>query len=100
MNLQMSNPRLLLHPGQSVVLDDAKGVTICPHEAKVWVTLEGDSSDFVVQPGEDFVLNLNGRTLVQAINDSTWIDLIDYEFRTEVAAHWGGQTVGLLKQWL
>ena len=38
MNLQMSNPRLLLHPGQSVVLDDAKGVTICPHEAKVWVT--------------------------------------------------------------
>ncbi len=100
MNLQMSNPRLLLHPGQSVVLDDAKGVTICPHEAKVWVTLEGDSSDFVVRPGEDFVLNLNGRTLVQAIDDSTWIDLIDYEVRHETAGAWGGQSMGRLMQWL
>ncbi len=100
MNLRMSNPRLLLHPGQSVILDDARGVTISPYEAKVWVTLEGDSSDFVVLPGEDFVLNMNGRTLVQAIDESTWIDLIDYEVRREPAGAWAGQSLGIIRQWL
>jgi len=40
----------------------------------VWVTEEGDCSDFVVNPGEEFVVSRKGRTVVQAI-DTTWVDL-------------------------
>ncbi len=74
MNLRLEAPVLALQRGEVITLDDARGVRICPRGAKVWVTEEGDSSDFVVNPGEDFVVTRAGRTVVQAI-DTTWVDL-------------------------
>jgi Protein of unknown function (DUF2917) len=74
MRLKVSSSKVVLNPGQVLTIDDARGVHIRPKAAKVWVTEEGDCSDFVVAPGEDFVVSHAGRTLVQAI-DSTWVDL-------------------------
>ena len=74
MQLNLSSSRVALESGQVLTLDDAEGVHIRPRAAKVWVTEEGDCSDFVVSPGEDFVVQRTGRTVVQAI-DSTWVDL-------------------------
>ena len=76
MHLKTSSSRVELEPGEVLTLDDAAGVHIRPSKAKVWVTEEGDCSDFVVNPGEDFVVNHAGRTVIQAI-DSTWVDLQD-----------------------
>jgi hypothetical protein len=74
MQLNVTSSRVALEPGQVLTLDDAEGVHIRPRGAKVWITEEGDSSDFVVNPGEEFVVAHDGRTLIQAI-DTTWVDL-------------------------
>lgn len=74
MHLKLSSSKVILEPGQVLTLDDAEGVHIRPRGAKVWVTEEGDCSDFVVNPGEDFVVSHDGRTVVQAI-DTTWVEL-------------------------
>jgi len=74
MRLKVTSSKVVLEPGQVLSIDDAKGVRICPRGAKVWITEEGDCSDFVVNPGEDFIVSGKGRTVVQAI-DTTWVDL-------------------------
>ena len=74
MRLKVTSSKVVLEPGQVLSIDDAKGVRICPRGAKVWVTEEGDCSDFVVNPGEDFIVSGKGRTVVQAI-DTTWVEL-------------------------
>lgn len=74
MHLNITTSKIVLEPGQVLTLDDARGVRIRPRGAKVWVTEEGDCTDFVVNPGEDFVVSHGGRTVVQAI-DTTWVDL-------------------------
>jgi len=74
MQLKLTSSKVILEPGQVLTLDDAEGVRICPRGAKVWITEEGDCSDFVVNPGENFVVSHDGRTVVQAI-DTTWVEL-------------------------
>jgi len=74
MQLRTTSSRVSLEPGQILTLDNATGVRIRPDKAKVWVTEEGDCTDFVVSPGEDFVVHHGGRTVVQAI-DPTWVEL-------------------------
>jgi hypothetical protein len=74
MRLKVTSSKVVLNPGQVLTIDDAKGVHIRPVGARVWVTEEGDCSDFVVNPGEEFVVSCKGRTVVQAI-DTTWVDL-------------------------
>lgn len=74
MHLNVTTSRISLRPGEVVALDDAEGVHIRTTAARLWVTEEGDQSDFVVAPGEDFVVSHPGRTLVQAL-DATWVDL-------------------------
>lgn len=74
MRMRTTSSRVSLQPGQILTLDDAEGVHVRPQKAKVWITEEGDFTDFVVNPGEDFVVDHPGRTIIQAI-DPTWVDL-------------------------
>lgn len=67
MNLKLDSPVLSLEAGQLLSLDDACGTRIQPHEGTVWITEEGEPRDFVVGPGEAFVVTRAGRTLVQAV---------------------------------
>ena len=68
MQLNVTSSRVVLEPGQVLTLDDAKGVHIRPRGARVWITEEGDCTDFVVNPGEDFIVSHRGRTVLQAID--------------------------------
>ena len=74
MHLKVTTSRVSLQPGQVIAIDDARGVHVRPQGAKVWITEEGEGSDFVVNPGEEFVVAHAGRTIVQAI-DTTWVDV-------------------------
>lgn len=67
MNLRLEEPVLALAAGQLLGLDDARGTTIRPRGGNVWITLEGEPLDFVVGPGEAFVVTRGGLTLVQAL---------------------------------
>lgn len=74
MHLVLDTPRLALEPGQVVSLDDACGARIEPAGGRVWITLEGERRDFVVRPGESFVVARAGRTVVQAV-ERAWVTL-------------------------
>ena len=67
MNLRLEAPVLSLEAGQLFTLDDACGTSIRPYEGTVWITEEGDAGDFIVGPGEAFLVRRSGRTLVQAM---------------------------------
>jgi len=67
MNLSLESPVLSLEAGQLFALDDACGTNIHAHDGIVWITEEGEVRDFVVGPGEAFLVTRPGRTLVQAM---------------------------------
>jgi hypothetical protein len=67
MHLQLEAPVLALEAGQLVSLDDACGTSIHSRLGTVWITEEGEPRDFVVGPGEAFLVTRAGRTLVQAM---------------------------------
>jgi hypothetical protein len=68
MNLRLDAPLLTLEAGQLLSLDDACGTRIEPREGSVWITEEGEARDFVVGPGEAFLVTRRGLTLVQALH--------------------------------
>ena len=57
-------------------IKQAFGVTIECLEGSVWVTLDGDSRDVVLEAGQAFVVDRNQRTLIQAL-DAAHVRLID-----------------------
>ncbi|MDH5263410.1 MAG: DUF2917 domain-containing protein [Betaproteobacteria bacterium] len=67
MNIRVETPVLTLEAGQFLSLDDACGTRIEPDEGTVWITEEGEPRDFVVGPGEAYVVARPGLTLVQAM---------------------------------
>ena len=70
MNLRLEAPVLSLEAGQLFCLDDACGTRIQSREGTVWITEEGEPLDFVIGPGEAYLVTRPGRTLVQAIGRS------------------------------
>ena len=50
MQVTLASPLLALEAGQIVTLDDACGARIEPRQGTVWITEEGNTRDFVVQP--------------------------------------------------
>ncbi len=79
MNLRLEAPVLSLEAGQLFTLDDARGTTIRPCEGTVWITEEGEAEDFIVGPGDAFLVRRSGRTLVQAMAASR-VALRDRDF--------------------
>lgn len=76
MNLALEAPVLSLGAGQLVTLDDACGTRISSRSGTVWITEEGEPRDFVVGPGDAFLVTRPGRTLVQAM-DAALVSLRD-----------------------
>ena len=70
MDMIIESPVLALEPGQVVTLDDAAGVRIRATEGIVWVTYEDSLRDVIVGPGETLVIGRNGRTVVQALQQT------------------------------
>ncbi len=77
MNLSLNEPEFALAPGEVATLDDACGAAIRAHGGALWITEEGVLEDFVVAPGESFVVRRDGRTLVQAI-EAAWITVREH----------------------
>jgi hypothetical protein len=66
--------RVPLAPGALVNLDDARGTTIRVGRGRVWITQFGDLTDHVLEAGDSWAIERNGRTLVEAQNDA-FVDL-------------------------
>jgi Protein of unknown function (DUF2917) len=72
--LNVASPVLALDTGQVLTLDDAIGTRISARCGIVWVTEENDRKDYIVEPGEYFVVDKIGRTVVQALAPA-WVAL-------------------------
>lgn len=62
--------RLTLAPGDSINLDDARGTTVRVGRGQLWITQYGDPVDHVLEAGDTWAIERNGRTVVQAQRDS------------------------------
>jgi hypothetical protein len=55
-----------LAPGEMVRLDGARGTTLRVTRGTVWVTLEHDTRDVVLDAGDVFTVDRGGLTIVEA----------------------------------
>lgn len=60
-----------LAPGEHVKLDGARGTTLRVTRGTLWVTLEGDTRDIILTPGDSFAIDRGGLTIVEAQGSST-----------------------------
>jgi len=73
---------VMLAPRQLHNIPDASGVTISCRSGSVWITVDNDPNDYVLEPGETFVTSEHERALVYALT-SARIDLVDHQSRNE-----------------
>lgn len=56
-----------LGDGRTLRLEDARGASLTVTCGEVWVTQEGDVRDIVLDAGSRYVLERDGRTVLQAL---------------------------------
>ncbi|MEO5699368.1 MAG: DUF2917 domain-containing protein [Casimicrobiaceae bacterium] len=66
MNIRMNGPTLMLDRWQTIELIDAAGIVAAVKTGCLWITMENDPRDIVLEPGDTWVLDRNGLTLVHA----------------------------------
>lgn len=62
--------RIPLAIGQTARFDDRRGLTISCGRGELWITQSGDARDIILVRGQTFVLDRNGRAVVEALADS------------------------------
>ena len=62
--------RLRLATGQLAKLDDARGTVVRVSRGRVWLTQHGDFADHVLDTGDAWAVERDGRTVVAAQADS------------------------------
>jgi len=60
-----------LAPDELVKLDGARGTTLRVTRGKLWITLENDTRDVVLEAGDVFTIDRGGLTLVEAQERAT-----------------------------
>ena len=98
MNMHKTHTKHQIGPRHGLALRDARGRTVKCVSGSVWLTMEGDIRDIVLAPGDSFVVDRDGLTILAAQQPSavrvsaenrprTWWDrAVDYLDQ----AHWPG----------
>src|SRR5579872_2312433 len=60
-----------LSPGEIVELDDARDTVLRVTRGVLWLTMEHDTRDIVLNAGDTFVVDRNGVTLAEAQGSTT-----------------------------
>jgi hypothetical protein len=60
-----------LAPGELVRLPEARGTTLRVTRGTLWITLQNDLRDIVLEAGDSYVIDRSGLTLVEALRAST-----------------------------
>lgn len=66
MNVVINQSALVLDRAQSITLVDAAGATATVERGCVWITMDGDRRDVVLNAGDRWTVERNGITLVSA----------------------------------
>jgi hypothetical protein len=73
---------LTLAPREVRAIDDPSAVRIACREGALWITLDNDPRDWVVEAGETFEAPLQARALLYALGP-TRVDLVALQSRNE-----------------
>ena len=81
------NARLELSARHPLRLDDARGTLLRAVQGTLWITLDDDPRDIVLDAGEQFVVDSGARLLVLPLSGVATVDVQDAPAgRTQVAA--------------
>ena len=59
---------------ESLPLSDLRGTTLRVTRGTLWITQQDDTQDIVLRPGDNWTIERNGLTLVEAQQDATfWV---------------------------
>lgn len=65
--LQTREAGIALRDRQSLTLTDAEGMELQATQGTLWVTLEGDPEDHILEAGQRLIVRRAGRTVVTAM---------------------------------
>jgi hypothetical protein len=66
MNVRLNGPTIFLDRRQTLEVVDALGTVASVGSGSLWITLENDTRDIVLDPGESWTIDRNGKTLLHA----------------------------------
>ena len=81
MLIDIPRTRLLLQRGQTSRLPEASATHLCSAEGTLWITVDHDVKDIVLEPGECFVVPNNKGVTVSALSAKAVLDLRPAEAR-------------------
>ena len=81
--LPLEYTTLTLGPRQLHAIDDASAVRVACREGALWITVDNDSRDWVLEAGETFEAPLHGRALLYALGPAR-VDLVALQARNEM----------------
>ncbi|HTQ77244.1 MAG TPA: DUF2917 domain-containing protein [Burkholderiales bacterium] len=68
---------MTLKPGQALHVRGEAGLRVSHVQGRIWVTLDGEPRDIVLQDGADLVLGAQGGALLQAVGTTAMVSFED-----------------------
>ena len=81
MLIDVPRTRLLLQRGQISRLPEARATHLCSASGTLWITIDHDTRDIVLEPGQCFVVQSAEAVTVSALSGPAVLDLRPAEAR-------------------
>lgn len=75
MLIDVAQTRLLLQRGQTSRLPEARASQLCSAAGTLWVTIDHDARDIVLEPGQCFTVRSSEAVTVSALSGPAVLDL-------------------------
>lgn len=75
MLIDVPRTRLLLQRGQTSRLPEARATRLCSAAGTLWITVDHDSRDIVLEPGQCFVVPSDETVTISALSGPAVLDL-------------------------
>ena len=75
MLIDVPHTRLLLQRGQTSRLPVARAAHLCSAAGTLWITVDHDARDFVLEPGQCFVVPSDEAVTISALSGPAVLDL-------------------------
>jgi len=86
MLITASSTRLLLEPGQSTRLTEARAARLASAAGTLWVTVDNDPRDVVLEVGDSFEIPDDASLLVSSLGGPAVMDLLPGPLRLVAGA--------------
>lgn len=75
MLIDIPHTRLILQRGQTSRLSEARAARLCSAQGTLWITIDHDARDIVLEPGQCFVVPNDRGVTVSALTPDAVLDL-------------------------